>query len=248
MISNEKCHSLGNLFSFIGIYADDLRCLSDDDLKKLIFKKSKERAFLYEKGDKRRKKIIKIYKALISDKDLRERYLEETMSEILAISEEYLKNGFIVRSMSFDMIDIFKEKFCFDPLIERTNSCPKSVYSFNEDSELSITDGRITEKVVDRKIVGCVRYGTKPYSILESVIKELSVSYRETYYMRYGYRRKNKVMNYDRQKAKNIPLDSFPFGIEQYIYPGIEDHSILLSLKEGGIIVPEGKINGIYLK
>ena len=235
--------------SCIGIVADDLRCLSDEDFKRLVFRRCKEMVSRYKKGDAERKEIIDAYKAFISDEGFRGPHSREIMSEILAISEEYLKKGFTIRSMSFDVIDIFKERYCFDSLAERNSPCPKVIFSFDENGELSIIDGRITKKVSDRKVVGCVRYGTRPYSNLESMVKKAAISYQESWYMsHYGRRRRENVLRYDREKAKNLPLDSFPSGIEQYIYPGIEEHSILLSLKGDNIIVPEGKIEGIYLK
>lgn len=239
------------VLSFIGIGADDLRCLTDEDLRKLILKKCRELARLYEKGSLERKKVVRVYRLLSADFSTRELCKKEMLSEVLEISAEYLKNGPPVTSLSFRIIDIFKTRFCNDSLYNGNVGCAKLLYSFNEGKELFVSSetGRGRKKITDRRVVGCVRYGTRPYSLLEELIKKRAISSEAEHFINaHGRRYKEIKIKYDGEKAKNLPIEIFPFGIEEFIYTGIEEHAILLSLKEDNVVIPEGKIEGIYLR
>jgi len=235
-----------NPFTLLGVQPDDLRCRTDEEIKRLLVKEARRKISQYERGSKEREEILKIVRQSLKSNMIRTIYTKIMLKGVLDLSKDCLKNGVELKSCIMNVVDIYSERaLCM--ILSSNNHCKKILYCFDENGVWTIIKNGECMEVNNRKIIGCVHFGTRPYGLLENIIKKRATYFEKSYFFdHFGHEHEKVTKWWVPDMAKCIPQSKFPFGIEHYIFKDIAEHSILLSLDNDGNIIPEGKVEGIY--
>ncbi len=208
-------------FALLGISSDDLRCLTDEEVKKLIIKKAKRASSQYEKGTQEWKKIVSCAKKLLRDESLRRVYTKVALKRVIDISKSCLLNGAGLTSVAINIVDTYEHRYPI-MVMEPKENCKKVSYFFDDLGNLVLAKDNRYVDVKDRKVIGCILFGTRPYDVFDSFVIKRATCIKKSYFFdHFGHEHQEVTKWWVPEVAKRIPQSLVPFGIEHYIFPDI---------------------------
>lgn len=239
---------MDNPFSVLQISPDDLRCLNNDEIGDLINRRFDRSKMFYEGDALEMEKVVSALKKL-ENINILKFYKAIMLKEIKDVSIRCLQGKTSVHSTRIIVNDIFysMDDFNgFDEALIRKKMIVK--YFIGKRGGLYVYKEGQCRRVRDKKFIGCIHYGSRAYSSFFQVLTRRSSEVKKGFYTivhkwpKSIIRKREKIKIYNKNLAKYIPLGSFAFKLEYYVFDKLEEGAILLFADRKGNIMPAGKV------